>query len=97
MAMFRPPKTKKETLYYGVAALGASLLFGGTMVKLLDHYLEWINLAASSFEDIVQFNITVHGLVGATSWGLFGAIASLRDKFAADPIGTVKEIKNDIL
>jgi hypothetical protein len=47
--------------------------------------------------EIIQFNVAVHGLLGTFAWGLFGGLAVLRDKFSNDPIGAVKEIKNDVV
>ena len=94
MAIFRPPKTKKEMLYQGAVALGCSLMFGDTASSMIDYWFEFINMATSPREQVIQFTVTVHGLVGAFSWGLFGGIAALRDKFGSDPIQTVKDIKN---
>lgn len=94
MAIFRPPKTRKELFMQGAVALGSSLLFGGTAVNVLAHMTGWIDLATAQMADIIQFNATVHGLIGAMSWGIFGGLSVLRDKFGSDPIQAVKDIHN---
>jgi hypothetical protein len=85
MAVFRPPKSRKEMFYQGAVALGSSMLFGGFGVALVD---SWLHLGADTLI------VPIHGLIGAMSWGLFGGLAHLRDKAATDPIGTAKEIKD---
>ena len=94
MAIFRPPKTKKEMMYQGAVALGCSMLFGNVIAELIDYWFDFISLETSPIDRIIQFQVAVHGLVGAFSWGLFGGIAVLRDKFGSDPVQTVKDIKN---
>lgn len=94
MAVFRPPKSRKEMFLQAAVALGCSLLFGDTVVKWADHFFDFIDLNTANWVDFLQFYVSVHGLVGALSWGLFGGLAHLRDKTATDPIGTVKEIKD---
>lgn len=94
MAAFRPPRTRKEMFLQAVVALGCSFLFGDTLTHFLDNWLDFVDFATSPWEQWMQFAITIHGLVGALSWGLFGGLAHLRDKVATDPIGTVKEIKD---
>jgi hypothetical protein len=97
MAVFRPPKSRKELFLQGAVALGTSLMFGGAVVSILDYYLDFINLTTAPMVEIIQFNVAVHGLLGTFAWGLFGGLAVLRDKFSNDPIGAVKEIKNDVV
>lgn len=94
MAAFRPPQSKRELFIQGAVALGVSLLFGGSVIRMIDHYFTWMDLAHSSFEDIVQSTAMVHGLLGAMAWGTFGGLAVLRDKLMTDPIKTIKEIKD---
>lgn len=93
MAIFRPPKTRREMFMQGVVALSSSFLFGGVAVSAIAGYTGWVSLITSSFSDIIQFNIMVHGLIGALSWGVFGGLAVLRDKFGSDPIAAIKDIK----
>lgn len=94
MAIFRPPQTRKELFLQGVVALASSFMFGGVAVNVLANSTSWINLTSASFSDIIQFNIMVHGLIGAISWGVFGGLAVLRDKFGSDPVQTVKDIRD---
>lgn len=94
MSYFRPPKTKKEQIMQAACALGASLLFGGSAVLMFDSWFDWIDLATAHISDSIQFIATVHGLIGALAWGLFGGLAIIRDKFGSDPIQTVKDIKD---
>lgn len=94
MAIFRPPKTKKEMFYQGAVALGCSLMFGDVAASMIDYWFDFVNMTTSPREDVIKFVVAVHGLVGAMSWGIFGGMAFLRDKFGSDPIQTVKDIKN---
>ncbi len=94
MAIFRPPKTRRELFLQCAVALGASLLFGGSAVKALDFYFDWIDLSTASLEDIFQFTGAVHGLLGAMSWGIFGGISVLRDRLGRDPVQAAKDVKD---
>lgn len=94
MAAFRPPKTRKEMFLQAAVALGCSILLGDTVVKGLDHFFDFIDLNTASWLDFLQFYVSVHGVVGALSWGIFGGLAHLRDKVGTDPIGAAKEIKD---
>lgn len=95
MAVFRPPKSRKEMFMQGTVALGSSLLFGGAVVTALAGFQVFgVNLDTSPMVDIIQFNAMVHGLIGALAWGVFGGLAVLRDKFGSDPIQTVRDIKD---
>lgn len=93
MAIFRPPKTKKELFYQGAVALGCSLMFGDVVASMIDYWFDFINMATSPREAVIQFVVAVHGLVGAFSWGLFGGIAAMRDKFGSDPMQVYKDLK----
>ena len=94
MAAFRPPKTRKELALHAVVALGCSFLFGDTAVKWADSFFDFIDLNTAAYWDFLQFYITVHGLVGALSWGLFGGLATWRDKFSSDPKGAIDDVKS---
>jgi energy-converting hydrogenase Eha subunit C len=94
MAVFRPPKTRKELFAQCAVALASSLLFGGTAVIAIAKYTDWIVLSTAPIDELIQFSCMVHGLIGALSWGLFGGIAVLRDKFGSDPIQAVKDVKD---
>jgi hypothetical protein len=95
MAIFRPPKSRKEMFMQAGVALASSLLFGGSAVHMLAGFdIFGINLATSLMTDVIQFNAMVHGLIGAMAWGVFGGLAVLRDKFSSDPIQAVRDIKS---
>ena len=91
MALSRPPKTRREQFYQGLTALGSSALFGDFAVRWAATFFSFVNLATDSIFDVYTFYISIHGLVGAMAWGLFGALGTLRDKVAKDPIGTIKD------
>jgi hypothetical protein len=93
MAIFRPPLTRKELFLQGAVALGCSLLLGGVFVSYLDSLFDWINLATAPIEEVIQFNVAVHGLLGALSWGIFGGLAVVRDRVSKDPVEVVKDVR----
>lgn len=86
MVIFRPPKTRKEMFYQGLVALGSSLLFGDFFVAWAAHFLTFMSVTDA------KFNVAIHGLVGALSWGAFGALAHYRDKAATNPEQVVKDV-----
>lgn len=94
MALFRPPKTRKELFIQGAVALTASLLFGNFATDLADYWLDFINLETASMQRIIEFTVTIHGLVGALSWGIFGGIAQFRDKLANKPLEAINDAKS---
>lgn len=94
MAIFRPPKTRKEMILQAAVALGSSFLFGGSAVAAVDSWSDWINLTTAAPADGLQFIAMVHGLIGAMAWGMFGGMAVLRDKFGSDPIQAIKDVKD---
>lgn len=81
MAMFRPPKTRKEVAAHAFVALASSLIFGNSVYAIAQNYVPL---------DMVA----VHGLIGALSWGAWAGLASWRDKFAENPTQAIKEIKD---
>lgn len=84
MAIFRPPKTRKEMLAQAAVALGSSFLFGNFAFTLVDN---WLHIGPDGKDAVL-------GLVGALSWGAFGGLAHIRDKVAKDPIQAVKDVKD---
>lgn len=94
MAVFRPPKSRKEMFLQATVALSCSFLFGDTVTHMLDSWLDFIDYATSPWEAWIQFSITIHTLMGALSWGFFGGLAHMRDKFANDPIQAAKDVKD---
>ena len=93
MALFRPPKTRKELFIQGAVALSASLMFGSVITDLADHWLDFINLEVASTQKVIEFTVAIHGLVGAVSWGIFGGIAQFRDKLGTNFIQAIKDVK----
>ena len=91
MALFRPPASRKELFTQGAIALGCSLLFGSTVASILLHY---VPLELNSIEELVSYHVSVNGLVGALSWGIFGGLAHLRDKVEKDPEQVIKDVKS---
>lgn len=77
MAIFRPPKNRTELFYQGLVALGTSLLFGNTLADWLNQSANIVN--PENLEAYIQYLVSVHGLLGALSWGLFGGVAHIRD------------------
>lgn len=94
MAIFRPPKTRKELFTQGLVALGTALLFGNFIANLFLHYVPLLDLAKASLEDILTFHIAINGLVGAMSWGMFGGLAHIRDRVETDPLQAVKDVRD---
>lgn len=97
MAAFRPPKSRKEMFLQAAVALGTSLLFGDTIAQWAGTFFTFIDLKTADYMEYMKFYVTVHGLVGAMSWGFWGGLAHYRDRFAVAPAEAVKEIKDDIL
>lgn len=91
MAIFRPPKSRKELFTQGGVALGCSLLFGNTLASIALHYLP---ITLVTLEEFISFHVAVNGLVGALSWGAFGGLAQLRDKVEKDPEQAFKDVKS---
>jgi len=94
MAIFRPPKDKKEMFYQGAVALGCSLMFGDVAAQMIDYWFDFINMTTSPRGDVIQFVVAIHGLLGAFSWGLYGGIAAFRDKFGSNPIQAIKDVRD---
>lgn len=90
MAVFRPPATRREMLLQALVALGCSFLFGDTVYTVANN---WLHVTPDNIVD-PRFYVTVHGLVGAMSWGIFGGLAHMRDKVSKDPIQAIKDVKD---
>ncbi len=78
MAIFRPAKSRKELFYQAVVALSSSLLFGNTAASALANAISALSFTYGT-EEHIQYLVSVHALVGAMSWGLFGGLAHVRD------------------
>lgn len=94
MAIFRPPKSRKEVFLQGLVALGTSLLLGDFAVQWADSFFTFIDLSTASYVEAAKFSIAIHGLVGALSWGGFGALAHFRDKLSVSPKEALDDLKS---
>jgi hypothetical protein len=87
MAAFDPPASRKEMFFQALAASTGSLFFGGAAVRALDAWAAWVDLTKVDAVGYWEWAAPVYFLVGALSWGAFGALAKLRkiihDKGAA--------------
>lgn len=79
MAAFDPPKTKKSLFFHAAVAGIGSLIFGGPLIKILDHYFDFVNLATVTFPEYLEWAAPVYIIVGGLSWGTFGALAKFRN------------------
>lgn len=86
MAIFRPPKTRKEMVAQAAVALGCSFLFGNAAFNIVDG---WIHIGPDGKDAVL-------GLVGALSWGAFGGLAHFRDKVAKDPVEAINDVKSTL-
>lgn len=82
MASIDPPASRKELFKQASAAGVGSLVFGPLAVRFLNHYFPFLDGATSIF-DVLEIAVPMYFLVGALSWGFFGAVAKAR-KLIAD-------------
>lgn len=71
MACMDPPATRKELFKQALVAGVGSMVFGPVALTVLGHFVPWL---AASLETAVP----IYFLVGALSWGAFGALVKLR-------------------
>lgn len=93
MAVFRPPKTKKEMLRYAFVAIACSLLFGDTAAHIINNWLHLVDLVNVK-DGALNFYVSVHALVGSLSWGFVGALTHWRDKLQNNPQGAINDAKD---
>jgi hypothetical protein len=79
MAVFDPPKDKKTMLKQALVAAVSSLFFGPAAVRTFDHFFDFINLATASGLEVLEWGAPIYFLIGAFSWGAFGAAVRLRE------------------
>jgi hypothetical protein len=79
MAAFDPPKTRKLLFAQGAAAGIGSLFFGPLATRALDHYADWVTLADATPLEALETAMPVYLLIGTLSWGVFAALAKLRE------------------
>lgn len=78
IAAFEPPKTKRTLFAQALAAGVMALLFTPAVVRYAEASLGWAAGASNSVERWAEVALPVAFLVGATSWGLVGALSKLR-------------------
>lgn len=79
MAIFEPPKDKKTMFGQAAVAGIGSLFFGPVAVRAADHYFAFIDLVNATPIEALETAAPVYLLIGAVSWGAFGALAKLRE------------------
>lgn len=79
MAVFDPPKSRGLLALQGAAAGIGSLFFAPICVRAIDHYVDWLNLSTASSVEVLETAAPIYLLVGCLSWGVFGALAKLRE------------------
>lgn len=77
-AVFDPPKDRK-TMFKQFAVAGiSSLFFGPLALRFIDQWIEWVDFKTMSPVDLLEWSAPVYLLIGALSWGLFGAVVRMR-------------------
>jgi hypothetical protein len=89
MAAFDPPKNRVQLFLQGAAAGVGSLFFGPIAVKVLDHYTEWVDLTSANHIELLAWAAPVYLVIGTLSWGVFAALAKLRDLIKSRGADTV--------
>jgi len=78
MAGFDPPKTRRMLFAQSAVAGGGSVLFGPVAVHFVDHMTPWIDIHALPLPQHMEWAAPIYFVVGALSWGAFGALAKFR-------------------
>lgn len=78
MAAVDPPQTRREMFLQAVTAGVGSMLFGGPALRVLDYYVDAIDLTHATIGQYIESGVPVYFLIGAFSWGAFGALAKFR-------------------
>lgn len=78
MAAFDPPKDRKTLFVQGAVAGTTSLIFGPLLVRWFDSWVDFIDLAKATHLEALEVAAPIYLLTGALSWGVFAAIAKLR-------------------
>lgn len=85
IAMTKPPETRKGLFTHAAAALISTFLFGELGVSLLAN---WIDIP----RDVLL--VPVYGFVGSMGWGIAGGLSTFSQRFAKDPIQSVKDVRD---
>lgn len=78
MVMLDPPKTRRGMFVQSMVACIGSIVFGPIAVRLLDHYVDGIDLAGADVVSILEVAAPVFFVIGALSWGIAAALVRLR-------------------
>lgn len=82
MAAVEPPVDRK-TLFKQAAVAGiGSMLFGPVAVRICGHFFEFLLLASAQGAAYFEVAVPIYFVVGALSWGIFGAISKIRTLLA---------------
>jgi FtsH-binding integral membrane protein len=89
MAMTSPPKDRRQLFVFAAVALGTSFLFGSVATAWAHDSFEFLQRVPA--EDV---SVAVHGFLGASAWGLFGALAKMLHTLREKPLETLEYLKN---
>lgn len=79
MAAVDPPKTRMQMFLQASCAGIGSMVFGGVAIQFVNAYVVTsMNIMALPKYEFLEWAVPVYFLVGAMSWGIFGAIAKFR-------------------
>lgn len=78
IAAFDPPTTRRMLFLQALVAGIASIFFGPLAMIVIDYYADFIDLHESPFYVVIAASAPVMMLIGALSWGAFGALAKFR-------------------
>jgi len=79
MAFFDPPKDRKVMFKQAIVAAVSSLFFGPVAMRVVDHYVGFVDLTQTAGLETLEWAAPVYFLIGAFSWGIFGAAVKLRE------------------
>lgn len=78
MAAVDPPTTRRELFAQAASAGIGSMIFGPFAVRILSSTAPWYSLQGLVGLDYMEMVVPVYFVVGALSWGAFGALAKFR-------------------
>lgn len=79
MSSVEPPKTKKMLFFQAFFAGFFSILFGSDLVKIVDYYLPFVNLATATTQEYFEWAAGLYFITGAISWGCVGFLLNLKE------------------
>lgn len=82
MAAVDPPTTRKELFSQAAVAGVGSLVFGPVVLRVVNHFVPFLGTDNKTVWDLFEVAVPVYFLVGAISWGFFGAVAKVRKMIA---------------